>query len=80
MSGDPIVKVKVLDLFWKNIALHGFSLGHSKYDLKIPLVLEESARLIASGGLRVPATAVYPLGQRGHRACRARWESPAKPA
>lgn len=63
MSGDPIVKVNALDLLWKDIAVRGFSLGHSKYDPKIPLVLEESARLIASGGLRVPVTAVYPLAQ-----------------
>ena len=63
MSGDPMVKVKVLDLLWKDMTVRGFSLGHSKYDPKIPSVLEESARLIATGKLKVPVAAVYPLAQ-----------------
>ncbi|MGI4748423.1 MAG: zinc-dependent alcohol dehydrogenase family protein [Janthinobacterium lividum] len=61
MSGDLIAKVGMLDLLWKDISLRGFSLGHTKYDIKIPLVLEESAQLISLGALHVPIAAVYPM-------------------
>ena len=60
MSGEPVT-VAPLDLIAKRVVVKGFFLNHPDVELKIPGVLRETAPLVASGAIRVPIAATYPL-------------------
>src|SRR5207249_649802 len=50
-----------LDLIAKRVVVKGFFLNHPDVELKIPGALRETAPLVASGAIRVPIAATYPL-------------------
>jgi NADPH:quinone reductase-like Zn-dependent oxidoreductase len=60
MSGEPVT-IAPLDLIAKRVVVKGFFLNHPDVELKIPSALRETARLVASGVIRVPIAATYPL-------------------
>src|SRR5438094_30073 len=60
MSGEPVT-VAPLDLIAKRVVVKGFFLNHPDVELKIPSALRETAPLVASGAIRVPIAATYPL-------------------
>ena len=60
MSGEPVT-VAPLDLIAKRVAVKGFFLNHPDVELKIPSALRETGPLVASGAIRVPIAATYPL-------------------
>src|SRR5207244_471734 len=60
MSGEPVT-VAPLDLIAKRVVVKGFFLNHPDVELKIPGALRETAPLVASGAIRVPLAATYPL-------------------
>ena len=60
MSGGPVM-INPLDLIAKRIVAKGFFLNHPDIDAKIPLALRECVPLVASGAIRVPIAATYPL-------------------
>src|SRR5258705_9075055 len=60
MSGDPVT-IAALDLIAKRVVAKGFFLNHPDVELKIPGALRETAPLVASGAIRIPIAATYPL-------------------
>src|SRR4029453_12514228 len=60
MSGEPVT-IAPLDLMRKVVVVKGFFLNHPDVELKIPSALRETAPLVASGMIRVPIAATYPL-------------------
>ena len=60
MSGEPVT-IAPLDLIAKRVVVKGFFLTHPDIELKIPSALRETAPLVASGAIRVPIAASYPL-------------------
>jgi len=60
MSGEPVT-IAPLDLIAKRVVVKGFFLNHPDVELKIPGALRETAPLVASGAIRVPIAATYPL-------------------
>src|SRR5438128_485641 len=60
MSGEPVT-IAPLDLIAKRVVVKGFFLNHPDVELKIPGALRETAPLVASGAIRVPLAATYPL-------------------
>jgi NADPH:quinone reductase-like Zn-dependent oxidoreductase len=60
MSGEPVT-IAPLDLIAKGVVVKGFFLNHPGVELKIPGALRETAPLVASGAIRVPIAATYPL-------------------
>jgi NADPH:quinone reductase-like Zn-dependent oxidoreductase len=60
MSGEP-VRIAPFDLIAKRVVAKGFFLNHPEVELKIPGTLRETAPLVASGVIRVPIAATYPL-------------------
>ena len=60
MSGEPVT-IAPLDLIAKRVVVKGFFLNHPDVELKIPNALRETAPLVASGAIRVPIAATYPL-------------------
>ncbi len=60
MSGEPVT-IAPLDLIAKRVVAKGFFLNHPDVESKIPGVLREAAALVASGAIRAPIAATYPL-------------------
>src|SRR2546422_6726567 len=60
MSGERVT-IAPLDLIFKRVIAKGFFLNHPDVELKIPNALRETAPLVASGVIRVPVAATYPL-------------------
>jgi NADPH:quinone reductase-like Zn-dependent oxidoreductase len=60
MSGEPVT-IAPLDLIAKRVVAKGFFLNHPDVESKIPGVLRETASLVASGAIRAPIAATYPL-------------------
>jgi NADPH:quinone reductase-like Zn-dependent oxidoreductase len=60
MSGEPVT-IGPLDLIAKRVVAKGFFLNHPDVESKIPGVLPELASLVASGAIRAPIAATYPL-------------------
>src|SRR5438552_980907 len=60
MSGEPVT-IAPFDLIAKRVVAKGFFLNHPDVELKIPGVLRETAPLVASGAIRAPIAATYPL-------------------
>src|SRR5436309_3422664 len=60
MSGEPVT-IAPFDLIAKRVVVKGFFLNHPDVELKIPSALRETAPLVASGAIRVPIAATYPL-------------------
>jgi len=60
MGGGPVM-INPLDLIAKRIVVKGFFLNHPDIEPKIPAALRESVPLVASGAIKVPIAATYPL-------------------
>jgi NADPH:quinone reductase-like Zn-dependent oxidoreductase len=60
MGGGPVM-INPLDLIAKRILAKGFFLNHPDIEAKIPSALRECVPLVASGAIRVPVAATYPL-------------------
>src|SRR3989454_389681 len=60
MSGEPVT-IAPFDLIAKRVVVKGFFLNHPDVEVKIPSALRETAPLVASGAIRVPIAATYPL-------------------
>src|SRR5882724_11635443 len=60
MSGEPVT-IAPFDLIAKRVGVKGFFLNHPDVELKIPGALRETAPLVASGAIRAPIAATYPL-------------------
>jgi NADPH:quinone reductase-like Zn-dependent oxidoreductase len=60
MSGEPVT-IAPFDLIAKRVVARGFFLNHPDVELKIPGALRETAPLVASGAIRAPIAATYPL-------------------
>jgi len=60
MSGEPVT-IAPLDLIAKRVVVRGFFLNHPDVELSIGGALRETAPLVASGAIRVPIAATYPL-------------------
>ena len=60
MSGEPVT-IAPLDLIAKRVVVKGFFLSHPDVEPMIPGALRETASLVASGAIRVPIAATYPL-------------------
>jgi NADPH:quinone reductase-like Zn-dependent oxidoreductase len=61
-SGQPLA-VNELLLIGKHLTVKGFFLGHFDHMSKILPAQIEAAPLVASGALRVPVAAVYPMSK-----------------
>ena len=61
-SGQPLA-VNELLLIGKQLTVKGFFLGHFDHVSKILPAQIEAAPLVASGALRVPVAAVYPMSK-----------------
>ena len=61
-SGQPLAVYELL-LIGKNLTVKGFFLGHFDHMSKILPAQIEAAPLVASGALRVPVAAVYPMSK-----------------
>ena len=60
MGGGPVM-INPLDLIAKRIVAKGFFLNHPDIEAKIPSALRDCVPLVASGAIRVPVAATYPL-------------------
>jgi NADPH:quinone reductase-like Zn-dependent oxidoreductase len=60
MGGGPVT-ISPVDLIMKRITVKGFFMNHPDTAPKIPAALRESVPLVASGAIRVPVAATYPL-------------------
>jgi len=60
MSREPM-SINAVDLIFKGVVVRGFWLGDPAHAAKIQPVLEEAARMVRAGQLRVPVAATYPL-------------------
>jgi NADPH:quinone reductase-like Zn-dependent oxidoreductase len=60
MGGGPVM-INPLDLIAQRIVVKGFFLNHPDIEAKIPSALRECVPLVASGAIRVPVAATYPL-------------------
>ena len=60
MSESPI-SMSPLDVIFKPVTVKGFFLGHPEWVAKSRSAIEQAAGMIASGQVRVPVAAVYPL-------------------
>jgi len=60
MGGGPVV-IGPFDLIVKRIMVTGFFMNHPDIEPKIPAALREAAPLVASGAIRAPIAATYPL-------------------
>jgi NADPH:quinone reductase-like Zn-dependent oxidoreductase len=60
MGGGPIL-LNPFDLIVKRVVAKGFFLNHPDIEAKIPAAMRESVPLIASGAIRLPIAALYPL-------------------
>lgn len=60
MGGGPVV-INPFDLIVKRVLVKGFFMNHPDIESKIPAALREALPLVASGAIRVPIAASYPL-------------------
>ena len=60
MGGGPVA-IDPRDLIVKRIVVKGFFLNHPDIEPKIEAALRETVPLVASGAIRVPIAATYPL-------------------
>ena len=60
MGGGPVT-INPFELIVKRVIVKGFFMNHPDVEPKIPAALHESAPLVASGAIRVPIAAIYPL-------------------
>ena len=60
MSGGPM-SINPLDVVFKPLTVRGFWLGHPEFAAKIAPAIVQAAAMIASGRVRVPVAATYPL-------------------
>jgi len=60
MSGEPVT-IAPMDLIAKSVVAKGFFLNHPDVESRIPGALRETAPLVASGAIRAPIAATYPL-------------------
>jgi NADPH:quinone reductase-like Zn-dependent oxidoreductase len=60
-TGGGPVTINPFDLIVKRVIAKGFFMNHPDIEPKIPAALRESLPLIASGAIRVPVAAAYPL-------------------
>ena len=60
MSGEPVT-IAPLDLIAKRIVVKGFLLNRPDVQARIPGALRQTTTLLASGAIRVPIAATYPL-------------------
>lgn len=60
MGGGPVM-INPFDLIVKRIIVKGFFMNHPDIGPKIPAALREAVPLVASGAIRVPIAAIYPL-------------------
>lgn len=60
MSLAPM-SISPLDVIFKPITMRGFWLGHPEFAAKVAPALVQAAKMIASGRLRIPVAATYPL-------------------
>ena len=60
MSGEPVT-IAPFDLIAKRIVAKGFLLNRPEVQTRIPGALRETTPLVASGAIRVPIAATYPL-------------------
>jgi NADPH:quinone reductase-like Zn-dependent oxidoreductase len=60
MGGGPVT-INPFDLIGKRVIAKGFFMNHPDIEPKIPEARRESIPLVASGAIRVPIAATYPL-------------------
>ncbi|HEY2663375.1 MAG TPA: zinc-binding dehydrogenase, partial [Candidatus Binataceae bacterium] len=60
MSASPI-SISPLDVIFKPLTLRGFWLGHPESTAKSAPAIAQAAEMIASGRVRIPVAATYPL-------------------
>jgi NADPH:quinone reductase-like Zn-dependent oxidoreductase len=60
MSEGPM-SINPLDVIFKPLTMRGFWLGHAEIAAKIGLTIVQAAAMIASGRVRIPVAATYPL-------------------
>jgi NADPH:quinone reductase-like Zn-dependent oxidoreductase len=60
MSGGPVA-INPFDLIVKRVVVKGFFMNHSDIEPKIHAALQEAMPLVASGAIRVPIAATYPI-------------------
>jgi NADPH:quinone reductase-like Zn-dependent oxidoreductase len=60
MAGGPVA-INPFDLIVKRVVVKGFFMNHPDIERKIPAALREAVPLVASGAIRAPIAATYPL-------------------
>lgn len=65
MGGDITANVSSLDIIFKDLRYRGFFVDKPAYAAAVAAIVAESAQLVASGKLRVPVAAVYPMESLG---------------
>ena len=60
MSAAPM-SISPLDVIFKPLTLRGFWLGHPESEAKSGPAIAQAAEMIASGRVRIPVAATYPL-------------------
>ena len=60
MGGGPVT-INPFELIVKRVIVKGFFMNHPDVEPKIPAALHESVPLVASGAIRLPIAATYPL-------------------
>jgi NADPH:quinone reductase-like Zn-dependent oxidoreductase len=60
MSSKPI-SISPLDVIFKPLTVRGFWLGHPETAAKSAPTIAQAAEMIASGRVRIPVAATYPL-------------------
>jgi NADPH:quinone reductase-like Zn-dependent oxidoreductase len=59
--GGGLVMINPFDLIVKRVIVKGFFMNHPDIELKIPAALREVVPLVASGAIKLPIAATYPL-------------------
>jgi NADPH:quinone reductase-like Zn-dependent oxidoreductase len=60
---EAAISMHPLDLVFKALTVKGFFMGHAEHAAKFPVALKEAAGMIASGQVRIPVAATYPLAE-----------------
>jgi NADPH:quinone reductase-like Zn-dependent oxidoreductase len=60
LSGSPMT-LNPLDVIFKPVTIAGFFLSHPEHAPRMPAALREAAAQLASGAVRIPIAATYPL-------------------
>jgi NADPH:quinone reductase-like Zn-dependent oxidoreductase len=56
-----LVTINPFDLIVKRVIAKGFFMNHPDIEPKIPAALHEAVPLVASGAIKLPVAATYPL-------------------